>query len=505
MRLSKYFLIFLAAYAFLFCLLYIPRITSDGLEMYASTQSMIITQDLNFTDNFANHAPENPDLQRRPLQALTETGLPFNLHPIGISLMNAPHFLVGHLISMMTGYSLDGYNEVYFTTYTLGTVIYCFFGGWIIFHYLVNYLNYRKTDSMISVLVITAATPMLWYIFLEPSMSHGVTIFTASLFILVWLKFRNENSYRYWIFIGLAAGLLVLIRLQDVYFVLFPLLDFIIYKRKEIKNIFGTGLRFILYFVSVFIVFFPQMIYWKFLNGSFAPNPMPLTQYFLKNPPGSGSYQEIHFFQPFTPHIKEFLFSTNNGLFVYHPIFILCTSGMYFVYKKHKEIIFPLLFILIAAVYMNSATWDWMGGSAFGMRRIAGVIPVFAIGLVAILDRIDNNKKNNILKLSIFIIPSIWNFFFMLQWRVEMYIRTEVDFVNQVIPYFFSKTDSYVLWWQTHMQSAVMKSLNSTTSEFNDVSGLTVTIFIISIPAIILLIFAFNVELKKFIKIKIMK
>jgi len=502
MKLIKYFLILLAAYAFLFCLLYMPRITSDGLEMYASTQSIIITQNVNFTDNFVNHAINNPGLGKRTLLALTDTGLPFNLHPIGISLMNAPHFLVGHLISMISGNSLDGYNEVYFTAYTLGTVIYCFFGSWIIFHYLVNYLNYRKTDSMIAVLTMVAATPMLWYIFLEPSMSHGVTFFAASLFILVWLKFRNENSYRYWFFIGLAAGLLVLIRLQDIYFIIFPLLDFIIYKRKEIKNILGTGLRIILYFGSAFIAFFPLMIYWKFLIGSFAPNPMPLTQFFLKKPPGPNSYQEINFFQPFTPHIKEFLFSTNNGLFVYHPIFILCTAGMYFVYKKHKEIIFPLLFILIAAVYMNSATWDWMGGSAFGMRRIAGVIPVFAIGLVAILDRIDENKRNTLFKLTIFLIPSIWNFFLMLQWRVEMYIRMEVDFINQVIPYFFNKTESYVLWWQTHMQSMVMKSLNSTTSDFNAIDGLVVRTLIISIPTIILLILAFNSEIRNIIQIK---
>ena len=203
MKLLKYFLILLAAYAFLFCLLYIPRITSDGLEMYASTQSMIITQDLDFTDNFAKSSPSsqhymqavhNPGLGKRASQALTDTGLPFNLHPIGISLMNAPHFLVGHLISMISGNSLDGYNEVYFTAYTLGTVIYCFFGSWIIFHYLVNYLNYRKIDSMIAVLTMVAATPMLWYIFLEPSMSHGVTFFAASLFILVWLKFVSIKS-----------------------------------------------------------------------------------------------------------------------------------------------------------------------------------------------------------------------------------------------------------------------------------------------------------------------
>ena len=90
----------------------------------------------------------------------------------------------------------------------------------------------------------------------------------------------------------------------------------------------------------------------------------------------------------------------------------------------------------------------------------------------------------------------------MLQWRVENYVRIEVDFVNQVIPYFFNKTDSYVLWWQTHLQSIIMKSLSFTTSEFNEIDGLVIRILIISIPTIILLIFAFNSEFRKFISIK---
>ena len=78
----------------------------------------------------------------------------------------------------------------------------------------------------------------------------------------------------------------------------------------------------------------------------------------------------------------------------------------------------------------------------------------------------------------------------------------EVDFINQVIPYFFNKTESYVLWWQTHMQSMVMKSLNSTTSDFNAIDGLVVRTLIISIPTIILLILAFNSEIRNIIQIK---
>jgi len=302
----------------------------------------------------------------------------------------------------------------------------------------------------------------------------------------------------------LSAGLLVLIRLQDIYFIIFPLLDLIIYKRKEIKNIIGTGLRLISYFVSAFIVFFPQMIYWKFLNGSFAPNPMPLTQFFLKNPPGPTSTQEIHFFQPFTPHIREFLFSTLNGLFVYHPIFILCTAGMYFVYKKHKEIVFPLLFLLIAAVYMYSATWDWMGGSGFGMRRIAGVTPIFAIGLVALLDRIGDDKKNKILKLAVFFVPAVWNFFFMFQWRLEGYQLKEIDFFNQVIPYFFGKIDFYSSWW-FHNRSAILQSLEGVlghTSSYDQPEGLIVRLVIVSIPTVILLLIAFKSEIRKILPIK---
>jgi len=216
----------------------------------------------------------------------------------------------------------------------------------------------------------------------------------------------------------------------------------------------------------------------------------------------STSHQQYPLMQPFTPHIREFLFSTHNGLFVYHPIFLFCTAGFYFVYKKHKEIIFPLIALVIAAVYIHSATWDWFGGSAFGMRRMADVTPIFAIGLVALLDKIDTKKiKNNLLKLSMFFVFSIWNFFFMMQWRIEEYTRVEVDFFNVAIPNFFNKAHIYLLYW-INTYSTVVKSLNDIPYSFDQVGKIIISFLIISLPTTVLLIIAFNSEIRKIIQRK---
>ena len=50
-------------------------------------------------------------------------------------------------------------------------------------------------------------------------------MFTTSLFLLIWLRTRDDRTVPQWAWLGLAAGLMTMVRWQNAVFLLFPLTD----------------------------------------------------------------------------------------------------------------------------------------------------------------------------------------------------------------------------------------------------------------------------------------
>jgi len=483
----KYFLILVAVYFFFTIFFLQPWINRDGLQYYALIHSPIIDGDLDFTNEFRDHNPRQHFVPNVELK--TSTGLVFNVHAVGSSLMNAPFFLLAHLISLLGGLPTDhGYYLIYTGAYNLGTTVYSFFGSWIIFIILSKYLSYKKTDSFIATLLIVLATPLFYYSFSSASFSHGHSFFAVSLFILIWLKFRDNGGTKYWIMMGLCAGLIFLIRSVDIVFVALPIIDLILFKRDLGSKIIKTLANIPIYFGSVIISFFPQMIYWKILYGQFIATPQPVEKYYL-----ASGYFRTTFMDWANPHFIEFLFSLRHGLISWHPFFLLPLIGYYFLFKKHREITIIAVIMTGLVFYMHSVPWDWWGGAAFGQRRVADISPFLALGLVALLDRLNiYSIKSKITKAAMLLIFPFWNIIFMIQWLIELSHQDEVDIVNQVIPNFMQ--------WETYLvkmagASTIIKSASDLTTNLNAIEGLIIRLVLWSLPSVILLIIAFYKDL----------
>jgi hypothetical protein len=236
----------------------------------------------------------------------------------------------------------------------------------------------------------------------EPSMSHACSLFAAALFLELWLAFRPMPTLRQWIYLGLAGGLIALVRQPDATWIALPIADALLSTGTNWKSNLRRNLQGLLILgTTALVVFIPQMLVWRTLYGKST----------------SGGY--IHGRQSFSwlePKMLRVLFSTQHGLYLWHPILLFATAGLVFLYRKDRCLPFLLGICFVAQVYVIGAWFGWMGGDAFGGRMLISSFPALALGLAALIEWVAEHGVLTITSaLSCGLIA--WNALFFMQYR----------------------------------------------------------------------------------------
>jgi hypothetical protein len=105
-----------------------------------------------------------------------------------------------------------------------------------------------------------------------------------------------------------------------------------------------------------------QVIIYKISTGNFWADSYP--------------GEDFHFTDP---HFIDILFSYKKGLFLYTPFYLLCLTGLCFIYKRSKfeTVSFAVFFILLT--YMLSSWWNWWYGGSFSSRAYVEYLTLFAV------------------------------------------------------------------------------------------------------------------------------
>ena len=204
--------------ALLFPFLWKPWIHgNDGARHYAYCRSLCLDHDLDFTNEFEHYARAG-ELEEIRLDA--QTGRPGNSQGIGSGLLWAPFFLAGHLVAWISGAPTDGYSAPYVGMVCLGTTFYAILGLVLLTRVLC--WRFGSHAALVAVLGTWLGTPLAFYMYLHPSMSHGCSFFLAAL--LLWEYERWRKTPRAWHFLamGLTAGLAVATRVNDGLLLLIP-------------------------------------------------------------------------------------------------------------------------------------------------------------------------------------------------------------------------------------------------------------------------------------------
>jgi len=326
----------------------------DGAYYFSWLHSIFIDRDINFSNEY---------IRFNLTQAFTSYGTPMNKYAIGPSLLWAPFYLWTHNLVRQ-----DGYTFPYQFIIGLVTVLYVITGLILLYRLLCTFT--KPTIAAVTTILIAVSTNLLFYGMIDPVNSHGLSFFAAVLFLTFLVQDQPFG-------IGIALGLLALIRPQDAIYglLLIPYLNR--------KNVFPI-------FISFLLLFSHQLLVWYAFTG----NPF-ISPYFA----GGEHYTFL------TPHIIPVLFSPENGLLLYSPIFIIACIGFFHAWKKYNSYRYIAFGVLLLSVYLIASWSTWNQGASYSGRMFVGMLPLLAFPLASLLERMTNKIVTPQLLYMIFVLP----------------------------------------------------------------------------------------------------
>ena len=375
-------------------------IGSDGVLYYLYARSLVIDGDLDFRNEYvhfygAGHVPAD-----------TPAGRPPNKMSIGLGLVWIPFFLAAHALSVLLGLPTDGYSYVYQAAVCLGSMAYGFIGLLLTYRLCREYAD--AVSALVSVVLLWFAGNVVYYMVVEPSMSHMASLGAVSALLAWWRLDPQRTTLRHWFVCGALGGLAALIRAQDGLLLVLPAVQWITeavtltrgaeWRAFRVHVAAGAAMA-----LAAALVFAIQLWAWFVVFGSIAHSG-----YFYRGRDG---------FDWWHPHIVQTLFSPFHGLFAWHPMYLVGAVGLWWVGRVDRRYAWLLALGCALQVYVVAAWTVWWQGDAFGGRMLISCVPLFAVGLAQVVDRLRRMTWWAVIGPGALLV--LWNAAFMVQYHLR--------------------------------------------------------------------------------------
>ncbi len=362
------------------------RIAPPDLAFYYSfAHSMVYDADFCFANEYQHFSFGHHETY------LTSSGFPANDWPMGTGIAWIPFLLIARLVRWMAfGMGLshpgDGFGWFDQWVVTLGaTWLYSFGSLWITYRYcLLRGLS--KSATLWATILMAVGSSYSYHLFINSADSHPPSAFFIILFLYL-LQLSQTKPYSKSTLLttsllaGCSIGMAGLIRPHNLLFLLTPLIERI-FEPKPASKPSLSMLQIGILTLTAGLIFFPQLIVWKTLYGSWLAIPRT---------------EDILWTQP---QLYNTLFSDFHGMISWSPLFGLGLLGL-FLRRTGLPVVVPVLILL----YIYSCNLAWWCGGSFGNRRMAGCAPFFILGLATLLETIPKSW----LKI-VAIICALWTF-----------------------------------------------------------------------------------------------
>lgn len=293
-------------------------------------------------------------------------------YTLGVALLSTPFFLLGHLFAYFLDYPMDGYSLPYSIAFGVSITFYAILSVFLLRKLLLHFFAEKNVIWLLIILFL--GTNIFVNINLDRALTHTFAFTFLTLLILRTIKFHENPTLKNGIWLGLALGILGLIRLPDLIFGLIP----VFWSLKEYGS-FPKKIRFLitqkaLSTAAVFVTFILfiglQLFYWKRISGDWFIDS-------YANNPGEG-LDWLH------PHTIPFLVSFKKGWLIYTPVGIMALIGIIkSILKGGNYRVLAISFLLF--LYTVSAWTSWWYASSFSQRAMIDVYPLIAIAIGLLL------------------------------------------------------------------------------------------------------------------------
>lgn len=313
------------------------------------------------------------------LSTAPDNSTPIYFFLMGTAICYLPFFLIGHVAALLGAGPVDGFSAPYQIAVALG----CLFYVWI------GLVHMRRILLRFFSEVISAAT--LVVIVLGTNYLHFATmknLETASFLfcwmsVLVWntLRWHEEGKRSNLLWTSISIAMIILIKPSEIVCGLIPLL-WGVYNgpslRAKLDLLSAHWQDLSLAIVVGLLVLAPQLLYWKTMTGSFVYDS-------YKNP-GVG----LDLSQP---HILNVLFSFRKGWLVYTPVMAFALVGSVPLYRRRREVFWPVVAYCAVAFYILSSWSEWWYGASYSIRPMITLYPLLALPLGYALTVIAERKS----------------------------------------------------------------------------------------------------------------
>jgi MFS family permease len=363
-----------------------PWIHGDGRGYYAFARAALFQRDLDFRQDFARGAENDPRASDPSFRArfVTPTGHIWNHFTIGPAILWSPFLLAARAVTPVldkmrgTHDAADGFSRPYLVAMALGTFVYGFLTLWISFEVARKYLPERW--AFLSTIGIWLATSFAFYVYVQPSFSHTHSAFLCAAFVWLWDRTRRQRSAWQWVALGALAGLLADTYYPNVFVLLLLVIESLALASAALGERNYEQLRKIvvgnlLFLATAALIFSPTLFVKKALWGSYLRS----------------GYREHWYWN--SPHFFAVCFSS-HGLLSWTPILVPAVVGLVFFKSVDRKLAYSMLATLLAFVYFIGCYEGWHAMPSFGNRFFISFTVFFVIGLAALLSEAERRWKS---------------------------------------------------------------------------------------------------------------
>jgi len=365
-----------------------PRIyASDEVQYFSYLRSLWFDRDVSFENEYTHFyesgIARSEGFHETFLERTTDAGRRINFATIGCALLWAPFYGIGDLVARALHaagrpVAADGYSWPYVAAVSYASALYGFLALMIARH-LARRLgapgSALAAHASLSTIAIWIGTPLLFYMYIAPPMSHAPSAFAVALCLWAWLRAREGWHPGATALLGITVALMAMVREQDALVAVAPAFDWVAAlartrDRHERSRLLVSGAA---GSAACLVAYVPQALAYLALNGHIGPSRLVARKMTWT-----------------APHALQVLGSPAHGFLIWTPLAVLALAGLFFLPRLARAasagaLTAGLVLAVAAQVYVAGSVESWTVAGAFGQRRFVALTAVLVIGLAALL------------------------------------------------------------------------------------------------------------------------
>jgi hypothetical protein len=347
-------------------------IRGDGLGYYVYLPAALLDHDLTMRRTGRRSFSDDPALISGVRVVVGKGGVYLDQYGVGEAALLAPFFAGAYALAALSGERRGGFSCPFEAAVSVASIVYLLLGLALTASVLRRWFSCRT--AALTLLSLTFGAAVFDYATFEPAMSHVYSFFAIALVVRLTLWAWDRPSFASASALGVALGLVGLIRPTNLAIVLFCVLvgvssrhDALARARALVRSrgLVAAGTA------AMLLVLLPQAAYWHHVTGHWITNP------YL----GKGEHLDL-----LHPHLVGVLFSVRKGLFFWTPLMILAVLGVAVLRRAARPLFLASVVYLLVAIWIVASWSIWWYGVSFGMRALIDQMPVFALGLAALIE-----------------------------------------------------------------------------------------------------------------------